>query len=422
MTDQNHHVALVDKRPFFEKALSFGMQQGLIDRPHCQKMIADGAKGTVQVADFFGSSHLYGDLENARKRIVNLISLYLEHQFNGNLQKAAESLRDNTFLSHSRGGNEMLKGLHAMPDSTVFGDVKTQPVKEFQDERTLAKPFSLNAYRKELQTREQVAAVIAAAQWLADSAQLDRTELDFVSAESVIRSAVMLRAAGADAFPDRVRFAKMIDSVRGKAQTAGKLKIAAGVLDDVPTAYRAIVDKVRRNIEKNDAPLLLDPAAGLDQLLNDLETRYFVTEGGMDSIGDFDAFVSKEWHQVTKGKEDPYSRLTAFMCIAAAAVPKTSITATEARAMIRRVREHGFDSDAVIAFIKDSAPFEVKDNLLALWQDEFLPEAELALLDEDDLQYVRALAFLRENCNIKSAQKSATPSSTTRKNAGKKGN
>jgi hypothetical protein len=127
MTDQNHHVALVDKRPFFEKVLSFGMQQGLIDRPHCQKMIADGAKGTVQVADFFGSSHLYGDLENARKRIVNLISLYLEHQFNGNLQKAAESLRDNTFLSHSRGGNEMLKGLHAMPDSTVFGDVKTQP-------------------------------------------------------------------------------------------------------------------------------------------------------------------------------------------------------------------------------------------------------------------------------------------------------
>ena len=36
MTEQNHHVAIVDKRPFFEKALSFGMQQGLIDRQHCQ--------------------------------------------------------------------------------------------------------------------------------------------------------------------------------------------------------------------------------------------------------------------------------------------------------------------------------------------------------------------------------------------------
>jgi hypothetical protein len=407
MTEQNHHVAIVDKRPFFEKALSFGMQQGLIDRQHCQAMIADGAKGSVQVADYFGSSHLHADLENARKRIVNLVSLYLEHQYSGNLARAAESLRDNTFLSHSRGGNEMLKALHAMPDSIVFGDVKTQPVKAFQDERTLARPFSLNAYRKELQMREQTAAVIAAAQWLADSAGLDRAELDYVSAESVIRSAVLLRAAGADAFPNRAQFAKMIDGLRSRTQAAGKLRIAAGVLDDVPAAYRAIVDKVRRNIEKNDASRLLDAAAALDRLLNDLETRYFVVQDGLEHVGDFDAFVSKEWHQVTKGKEDPYSRLTAFMCIAAGAPPKTSVSAAEARAMIRRVREHGFDSAAVTAFIKAAAPFEVKDNLLALWEDEFLPDAELALLDEDDTQFVLALKFLRENCNIRSAQKSA---------------
>jgi hypothetical protein len=222
MSEQSHHVAIVDKRPFFEKALSFGMQQGFIDRQHCQTMIADGARGAVQVADFFGSSHLYVDLENARKRIVNLISLYLEHQYNGNLTRAAESLRDNTFLSHSRGGNEMLKALHAMPDSTVFGDVKSQPVKEFQDERTLARPFSMNAYRKELQTREQIAAVIAAAQWLADSAGLERAELDFVSAESVIRSAVMMRAAGVEAFPDRTRFARLVEDARSKALAAGK--------------------------------------------------------------------------------------------------------------------------------------------------------------------------------------------------------
>jgi hypothetical protein len=183
--------------------------------------------------------------------------------------------------------------------------------------------------------------------------------------------------------------------------------VPAGVLDDVPTAYRAIADKVRRNIEKNDAPLLLNPAARLDQLLNDLETRYFVAAGGFDDGGEFDAFVSKEWHQVTKGKEDPYSRLTVFMCIAAGVPPKTAVSLAEAKAMVRRVRERGFDSAAVSAFIKASAPFEVKDNLLALWQDEFLPEAELALLDADDLQYVQALKFLRENCNIQAARKSA---------------
>jgi hypothetical protein len=402
MTEQ-HHVAVVDRRPFFEKALSFGLQQGLLDRRHCEKMIADGAKGTVQVADFFGSSHLHADLENARRRIVNLISLYLEHQFNGDLRQAAESLRDNTFLSHSRGGNEMLKALHAMPDSSVFGDIKSQPVKEFQDEHTLAKPFSLAAYRKQLQAREQVAAVIEAARWLADDGRLERSELDFVSAESVIRSAVLMRAAGVDGFPDRVRFAKTVETLRRKAVAAGKFKIAAGVLHGLPDDYRAIADKVRRNIEKNDAPLLLDAAAGLDRLLNDLETRYFVAEGGLDDVADFDAFVSKEWHQVTQGKEDPYSRLTAFMCIAAGLPPKTSLGVAEAKTAIRRVREHGFDSAAVSAFIKESAPFDVKDNLLALWEDEFLPEAELALLDGDDLQLAHGLAFLRENCNIKAA-------------------
>jgi hypothetical protein len=403
MTEQQHHVAVVDKRPFFEKALSFGLQQGLLERRHCEQMIADGAKGTVQVADFFGSSHLHADLENARRRIVNLISLYLEHQFNGDLRQAAESLRDNTFLSHSRGGNEMLKALHAMPDSTVFGDIKSQPVKEFQDEHTLAKPFSLAAYRKQLQAREQTAAVIDAAQWLADDGRLESSELDFVSAESVIRTGVLMRAAGVDGFPDRVRFAKTIEALRKKAAAAGKFKIAPSVLKDMPEDYRAIADKVRRNIEKNDAPLLLDAAAGLDRLLNDLETRYFVAEGGLDDVADFDAFVSKEWHQVTQGKEDPYSRLTAFMCIAAGLPPKTSLGVAEAKTAIRRVREQGFDSAAVSAFIKESAPFDVKDNLLALWEDEFLPEAELALLDGDDLQLAHGLAFLRENCNIKAA-------------------
>jgi hypothetical protein len=407
MNGQQHHISIVDKRPFFEKALSYGLQQGLIERGHCLQMAIDGAKGAVQVADFFGSRHLYNDLENARKRIVNLISLYLEIQFSGDLRKAAESLRDNTFLSHSRGGNEMLKVLHAMPDSTVFGDVKTQPVKEFQDERTLAKPFTAVAYRKELQSRTQVAEVVAAAQWLAEDGELDQSELDFVSAESVIRSAVIMRAAGVGAFPDRMRFAKLIEGLKRTAIAAGKFKISAGVLNDVPPEYRPIADKVRRNIEKNDASLMLNATIGLDQLLHDLETRYFVAEGGLDAISEFDAFVSKEWHDVTKGKEDPYSRLTAFICIAAAVPPKTTLSTAEAKTIIRKVRENGFNSTAVTTFIRDCAPFDVKDNLLTLWEDEFFPEAELALLDDEDTQYAHSLAFLRENCNIKSASPTA---------------
>ena len=398
MSDKHRNIDLVDKRPFFEKTLAFGLKSRILDQEKCRAMIADAAKGTVQVAAFFGTSHLHTDLENARQRIVNLISLYLEHTFSGDLQKAAESLRDNTFLSHSRGGNEMLKALHGLPDSTVFGDTKGQGLKEFQDERTLVKPFSLNAYRKERKAREECAAVIAAALWFAGDLGLERSELEFAGAETVIRTALLVRLGGGEEFPDRLGFARLIAAVRGSSG-AGKLKISKKLLDDVPLEYRDVADKVRRDIEKQDA--LADAAVALDSLLNLVELRYFVREGGLEDVDGFDALVSKEWHKVTKGKEDPYSRLTVFMCIASGVKPKTTVSETEARAMIRRVREHGFDSAAVSAFIRSSAPFEIKDNLLSLWEDEFLPDVEEYLVDDDDLKYTRAMKFLKENCNVK---------------------
>lgn len=401
MSDNNRTIATVDKRPFFEKALSYGVQTGIIDHAKCQAMISDGAKGSVQIANFFGTSHLHTDLENARKRMVNLISLFLEETCNGNLDKAAESLRDNTFLSHSRGGNEMLKALHALPDCSVFGDVKSQDLKDFQDERTLVKPFSLSAYRKERQTREEDANTLAAATWFAKSMELPRSALEFTSAETVIRSAILVRAAGADSFPNRNAFATLLGTIRTQAAAAGKLKIAKKLFDDVPEEYRKISDKIRREIEKHDAPLILNSAIALDELRNTVELRYFVRESGLDDVDEFDTLMSQEWLQVTNGNEDPYSRLTAFLCIASGVKIKTTISETEAKAIIRQVRQHGFNSTAVATFITTSAPFEMKENLLSLWEDEFLPEAEAYLRDEDDIKYASAMKFLKENCNVK---------------------
>ena len=68
--------------------------------------------------------------------------------------------------------------------------------------------------------------------------------------------------------------------------------------------------------------------------------------------------------------------------------------------MVRQVRKNGFDSAAVSTFIEQSAPFEIKHNLLSLWEEEFLPEATERLLDESDTRYVRALQFLDENCSV----------------------
>ncbi|MES2537597.1 MAG: hypothetical protein V4632_17190 [Pseudomonadota bacterium] len=405
MTDDIRNVALVDKRPYFEKALSFGVANRIIDTARCNAIITDGAKGTVQVADHFGSSHLHADLDNARKRIVNLVSLYLEENSGGSLEHAAVSLRDNSFLSHSRGGNEMLKNLHAMPDSTVFGDVKGQALKDFQNERTLSKPYSLTAYRKERQKRQQIAANIKAALWFADDMGTARSSLDFIAAETVIRTAILMRLGDVEECPNRGQFAKLVDTIRTRALAAGKLRIPKAILAEVPEQYREVADTIRREIEKHDAPQLLDAGIGLDVLLNMFESRYFVRESGMEDVDQFDAYVSKEWHKVTKGKEDPYSRLTIFLCLASGVKPKPAISDTEAKSMVRRLREHGFDSDAVSAFVNACAPFEIREDLLSLWEDEFLPDAQERVLDEDDTKYVRAMQFLDENCNIKAKEK-----------------
>lgn len=400
MAENIRSVATVDKRPLFEKALCFGVQTALIDPIKLQLIISDGAKGSLQVADYFGTSHLFTDLENARKRIVNLISLYLADQCGDNLERAAQSLRDNSFLSHSRGGNDLLKKLHAMPDSTVFGDIKGQPLKEFQDERTLTKPLSPDAYRKELRHRQDCVAVLAAARWFANDLGIAASDLGFVAAESVIRTALLMRLLGSDACPNRDEFAQAIAKLKVKAIASGKVKIPAALLADIPAEHRAITDTVKREIERHDAPLILDADMPVDAMLNAFAARYFFHESGLEDIDQFSTFVSDEWSKLTKGKDDPFSRLTLFLCLAAGIKPKTSLTDAEARAMIRRVREHGFDDAVVPALITASAPFEIKDDLLAMWTNEFFPEAQDHLLDDSDTKSLRALQFLRDNCNI----------------------
>ena len=63
-------VATVDGRPFFEKALRFGLQQSILSPSRLDAIQADGPKGIVQIANHFGTAHLRTDLENARERGV----------------------------------------------------------------------------------------------------------------------------------------------------------------------------------------------------------------------------------------------------------------------------------------------------------------------------------------------------------------
>ena len=65
-----HGVSLFDARPFFEKALVYGVQHGILDAARLETMCNDAPKGMVQIARYFGTEFLRPDLEKARDRMV----------------------------------------------------------------------------------------------------------------------------------------------------------------------------------------------------------------------------------------------------------------------------------------------------------------------------------------------------------------
>ena len=161
-------LALFDSRPFFEKALQHGLRHGLFSPEKLAALRQEGPKGMVQIARYFGTEYLRPDLERARDRLVNLVSLYLEETSGGDLQRAAEDLRDHSLLSRSKGGSEMLKALIAMPQNTHFG---MQERAGFRDEHIplLAKWSlrSLPEVHAERARRTQAARTVGAALWMA---------------------------------------------------------------------------------------------------------------------------------------------------------------------------------------------------------------------------------------------------------------
>ena len=95
MSNTTTSIAAFDQRRFFDKALSFGVAQGIISAEKLATIEADLAKGMVQIANYFGTAYLRPDLELSVIRMTNLISLYLEDHAQGDLQIAAQSLQRN---------------------------------------------------------------------------------------------------------------------------------------------------------------------------------------------------------------------------------------------------------------------------------------------------------------------------------------
>ncbi len=391
-----------DARPFFEKALRDGLEHGLIGQGKLDAMSEEAPKGMVQIARYFGSEYLRPELERARERLVNLVSLHLQHATQGDVRAAAQLLRDNTLLSRSKAGADLLKAMIVMPQNTHFGMNERGA---FSDRHIgqLAR-WSLAPYSEvqaELAARQHVAQVVQAALWLAARLGLDADALQDCEpdAEAVIRSALLVRAMRRKELPDWHGFEQLIAALRKKEPA--KVIAALTPPADLPADLRAPVQGVCQSVLA-DLPKLLDARLPVRRLFDQTPAfmgRYFWLEDALGEITHFDQRRSKAWDKITQGHADDGTLLTLLLCVAAGATPKTLLTDKAAATLIRKLRKTGFQPALASTYLAQHAPEQHQDDYQQLWND-FVLQAQPVLLSDRDTQLIEALALLRRECNV----------------------
>ena len=409
-------LSLYDSRPFFEKALQYGVQHGIISPTKLEAIETEAPKGMVQIARYFGSEYLRPEIEQAKNRIVNLVSLYLEHSTGGNVQLAAESLRDNSFLSHSKAGSTLLKDLITLPQNSHFGMNERT---EFTDEQIpLLSKWTLRTlpeFQAELGKRQKVAAIVDAAIHLAEQLGFDEEQLEEagMDAEAVIRTALLTLAAKNRKLPDWAGFERLIALLRKKPAAEVKKSLAASVLPkNLPDAFIEVVEAVRKSVI-TDLPKLLDPDLPARKLFNQTPAfmgRYFWVEDALSEVDTYEREVddkhaariehsSKTWQKATQGHSDDSSLLTLFLTVAAGATPKSLLTEKSATALIKKIRKTGLDPELPLAYIREHAPVAYQNDFCEMWQ-EFIADAQITLKSDFDYNLHDAMALLRLQCNV----------------------
>lgn len=393
-------MSIYDARPFFEKALQFGVQHGIIGQAKLDAISQEAPKGMVQIAAYFGSEFLLPELDRARDRIVNLVSLFLEDHCGGDVAQAAEWLRDHSFLSCSKGGSTMLKNLIAMPQTGHFG---MNERKGFTDDHIpLLGKWTLRTlpeYRTELASRQRAAQVMDAAIWLAGELRLDAEELEDAGAdaEAVIRTALLALAVKRVEMPNWVVFDKMMMSLRKDASPAARLPMPA----KLPAELKPVVEGLRQSVLA-DLPKLAESPLTNRKLFNQSAAflgRYFWVEDGLAEIVEHDRSASAAWKKTTGGHTDEGSLLTLFLCVATQSPLKMQLSSRTAATLIRKIRKTGLDQEATRQYILEHAPMQHQEDYLALWAG-FMGEALATLRSDSDHELRDALSLLRRECVV----------------------
>ena len=396
-------VSLFDGRAFFEKALAYGVQNGLLNTQKLDAICTEAPKGMVQIARYFGTEFLRPELERARERMVNLISLHLESASGGDLRQAAELLREHSLLSRSKAGSDMLKAMIAAPQVAHFG---MHEASGFQDDQIpLLAKWSLRSWPEvqiEQAQRAEVTLRMQAAVWLAEQLGSDQDALTEANADAdaVIRTALLALAAKQTDMPDWPALEKLFATLHKKAASAKGLGLA--VPTKLPRELRSTVQGLADGLA-GDLQKIAQSKHPLRKLLQQTPAfmgRYFWIEDALAEVDSHARAVSDAWDKATGGHSDEGSLLTLFLCLAAGSAPKTLLTEKSAATLVRKIRKSGMDAQKANDFIAEHAPAHYQDDYRALWED-FVDEARSTLTSDMDYQLHDALSLLRRECNIK---------------------
>lgn len=396
-------LAHYDHRLFFEKVLAYGRAHGILNQERLDKLCEEAPKGMVQLARYFGTEYLRPDLEKARLRIISLVSLSLEVHSDGDLRSAAESLRDNSLLSRSKAGADMLKALLVMPQSSHFGMNES---KVFNDslipklDEWSFKP--VHDYRAELARRSAFSAQIEAAKWFAAQLELDEDELHESGhdADAIVRTGLLALNTKRTEFPEWKMFEKLVAywSQQLALEDGRRLALPKNLPLALVDIAQAAMDSVASDLRK-----VSGGAAGIRKLFQNTPAfmgRYFWLEDSMVAVVNYDRAVSKEWAKATEGSEEESALLTLFLCIAVGSPKKTVLTEKTAATLIRKLRKNGWQPELATEFIRQNAPFAFAQDYLALWE-QFVQESSKTLLSDMDYALNDAMALLRRECQVK---------------------
>lgn len=408
MPSSQQSLSAYENGPYLEKALRYAVQHQALNQESLTAIINDASTGSVQIAEYFGnSSHLRQHLEDAKNKMVSLVSLYLEHTCDGDLFQAAQLLKDKPFRALSRGGSQMLKTLYALPEDHYFGSPRLESEAEFL-KKQLTKGVTVAKYRKHLEDGALTKLKLNFATWLLKQmgAKISAFSELHAPVEHVIRTCILSLAYGAKKavskgvnYPDESALFEIFSAIRKEWGFLGDVTSSKKFLSDVPAEFNAYALHTLASIEADDIPKIVNASIALQATFDQLKVaQYFFLYNPMDAVSKFDQMQADEWFSMTGGNEDDASLLTLLLCSAAGIKPKTTLKASDAKKAVLAIRTHGILEDEVLNLISQ-APHDEIDQLTALWQD-FIEEASPYFQDSSDDKLVQVLSFLAHHCHI----------------------